>query len=135
MKPAVYKVVFDTNTFISAFVYGGRPEEAYRLALQRKITLITSPAIMQETARILKEKINWDRDKIEEVLRQIAQVAKIVRPKKTLKVIEDESDNRILEAAVKGKADFIVSGDKHLLSLKKFENLSIIKAADLILKI
>lgn len=132
MKPEAYKVVFDTNTFISAFVYGGRPEEAYRLALQRKITLISSPAIMQETARILKEKINWDENKIEEALKQIAQVAKIVRPKKTLKVIKDESDNKILKAAVESKADFIVSGDKHLLRLKKFENFSIIKAADLI---
>lgn len=128
----MYRVVFDTNTFISAFAYGGTPEEAYRLALQRKIILILSPAIMQEIARIFKDKIDWEGDKIKEALKQIARVSEIVRPKKRLKVINDEPDNRILEASIEGKADFIVTGDKHLLSLKKFEGISIIKAADLV---
>ncbi len=131
----MYRVVFDTNTFVSAFGYGGTPDEAYRLAIRRKITLLTSPAIMQETTRILKNKLDWETERIEDVLKQIARVSEIVRPKKTLQIIEDCPDNRILECAVEGKANFIVSGDKHLLALKEFQKIPIVRAAELVSKL
>lgn len=112
----MYRVVFDTNTSISVFAYGGTPEDAYGLAIRRKIILFTFPAIMQETARILKDKFKWEDQRIEDALKQIARISQIVRPKKTLKILNDRSDNRILECAAEGKADFIVLGDKHLLA-------------------
>lgn len=131
----MYRVVFDTNTFISAFAYGGTPEDAYRLALRRKIILLTSPAIMQETARILKDKFNWENQRIEDALKQIVRISEIVRPKKTLKILNDGSDNRILECAVEGKADFIVSGGKHLLGLKEFQKMPVLKVVELVSKL
>lgn len=129
------RVVFDTNTLVSAFSFGGTPDEVYRLAVNGKILLLTSPAIMQETARILKTKFNWEDNRLEAALKQIARVSEIIRPKKTLKVIEDDPDNRILECAVEGQANFIVSGDKHLLTLKEFQKIPIIKAAELVSKL
>jgi predicted nucleic acid-binding protein len=44
--------------------------------------------------------------------------------------LKDEADNRILECAVAGNADFIVSGDRHLLSLKEFRDIPIVRAAE-----
>ncbi len=131
----MYRVVFDTNAFISAFAYGGTPEDAYRLAIRRKVILLTSPAIMQETARILKDKFNWEDERIEQALVQIARVSDIVRPKKRIKLLDDEPDNRILECALEGKADFIISGDKHLLTLKQFQDIPVVKAVDLVSKL
>lgn len=126
------KVVLDTNTVISAYVFGGKPEEVFLLGISGEITLVTSPAIMREIADVLTRKMLWDETKVEQVIKQIARVSEIVRPKHTLSVIKDEPDNRVLEAAVAGKADYIVSGDKHLLELKKFEGVKIRKAAQLL---
>lgn len=126
------RVVFDTNTLISAFVFGGTPESAYRLILTGKIILVTSAPIMYEFARILKLKFQWEDDKIQRALKQIVRISDIVKPGKTIKVIDDDPDNRILEAAVAGKADFIVSGDKHLLKLKEFHGVQIVNANELV---
>jgi predicted nucleic acid-binding protein len=64
-------------------------------------------------------------------LKAIAKVGEIVTPRFTLDVIrEDPADNRILECAVAGKADLIVSGDRHLLKLKSYEGISIVRPID-----
>jgi predicted nucleic acid-binding protein len=57
-------------------------------------------------------------------------VAEVVKPSEKLCLLEDEADNRILECAVAGNADFIVSGDRHLLSLKEFRDIPIVRAAE-----
>ena len=126
------KVVLDTNTIISAYVFGGKPEEVFLLGISGEITLVTSPAIMREIADVLTRKMLWDETKVEQVIKQIARVSEIVRSKHTLSIIDDEPDNRVLEAAVAGKADYIVSGDKHLLDLDQFEGIKIRKAAQLL---
>jgi len=56
----------------------------------------------------------------------------IVYLKQKLNIIKDEPDNRILECAEEFKADFIISGDKHILDVKKFKGIKMLKPADYI---
>lgn len=130
------KVVFDTNIFISAFaIPGGRAEEAYLLGLRRKFTLYSSVPILTEAVRKLKEKFGWEKDKIIDFLRTIADVAILVKPQSHLYLLSDDPDNRILECAEEAKAGFIVTGDRHLLSLKHFKSTDIIPLSDFLKKV
>lgn len=124
------RVVFDTNIYISAFaIPGGKAEEAYLYAVKRKIQLYTSIPILTETARILQTKFKWDTMHITKLLKAIARIAIVVVPEKDIHILRDEPDNRILECAVKADAVLIVTGDKHLLGLKKNNNTDIISLA------
>lgn len=129
------KVVFDTNIFISAFVIpGGKAEAAYSHALRKDFTLYSSVAILTETAQKLREKFGWQQDKIASLLKAIAKVAIVIKTKPHLHHLTDEPDNRVLECAEAVGADFIVTGDKHLLFLKHFQNSDVVRLADFLKK-
>jgi len=125
------KVVFDTNVFISAFVIpGGKAEEAYLRAVKGDFALYSSVAILTEMAQKLREKFSWQEDRIAHLLRVVAKIAIIIKTQPRLHVLADEPDNRVLKCAMEVKADFIVTGDKHLLSLKHFQEIDIITLSD-----
>lgn len=121
------RIVFDTNIFISAFVIpGSKAEEAYVRGLRGEFILFSSVAILTETAQKLRVKFGWEENKIRGFLKAVARVATIIKTRPHLHFLSDEPDNRILECAVAAKADIIVTGDKHLFSLKYFQNISVI---------
>lgn len=125
------KVVFDTNIFISAFVIpGGKAEEAYLNALRGDFHLCSSVPILTEIAQKLREKFGWEQDRITRLLKTIAKVATVVKPQPHLHLLADDPDNRILECAIAAEASFIVTGDKHLLSLKHLQNIEIVRLSD-----
>lgn len=125
------RVVFDTNVFISALISpDSKAEEAYLLAIEGKVELYTSVAILTEIAGKLRDKFLWDDEKISAAVKHINRSAKVVRPKVKLHILEDIPDNRILECAKEAEAHLIVTGDKHLLGLKQFEGIGITKIAD-----
>jgi putative PIN family toxin of toxin-antitoxin system len=125
------KVVLDTNIFISAFaIPGGKAEEAYLNAVRGNFNLCSSVAILTETAQKLRDKFGWDEDKITRLLKTIAKIATIIKSQPRLHLLTDEPDNRILECALAADADLIVTGDKHLLSLKHFQNAKIVRLSD-----
>lgn len=125
------RAVLDTNVLVSAFVFpGGAPEAVYRLALEGRIELVTSPALLAEFARVLTEKFGRDDHAVREAVAQISSVAVVVRPVDRLEVIrEDPDDDRVLEAAVEGQAGTIVSGDRHLLRLGLWRGIRIVKSS------
>ena len=129
------KVVFDTNIFISAFVIpGGKAEAAYSHALRKHFTLYSSVAIRTEVAQKLEEKFGWQQDKITSLLKAISKVAIVIKTEPHLHHLADEPDNRVLECAEAVGADFIVTGDKHLLFLKHFQNSTVVRLADFLKK-
>lgn len=129
MKPRI-KVVFDTNIFISAIIFGGNPRRCLELARIKEIELVTSSAILLEVARKLGEKFSWNESEIGDAIESLSVFIKIVSPQKRIyKIKQDYADNRILEAALEANADYIVSGDKkHLLSIKSFKGIPIVGA-------
>ncbi|MBI2088215.1 MAG: putative toxin-antitoxin system toxin component, PIN family [Deltaproteobacteria bacterium] len=125
------KAVFDTNIFISAFIVpGSQGEKAFLLARQKRFELFTSVPILTETANKLREKFDQSDEDIKEALKMISRAAEVLKPSLKLDVLEDIPDNRILECGVEAKADVIVTGDRHLLKLKKFQGIPIVRLAD-----
>ena len=125
------KAVFDTNIFISAFVIpGSQGDQAFLLARRKRFDLYTSVAILTETANKLREKFDQSEDDIKLALRLISRAAKVLQPAARLKVLSDGPDNRILECAVEAGADIIVTGDRHLLKLKKFQEIPVVRLVD-----
>jgi len=130
-KPSGVRVVFDTNVYISAFTYPkGVPFRIWQQAVEGRFALLVSPAIMREMAKVLR-RFEWQEPEILRNLKLVAKVAQIFAPTMTLAAVsDDEMDNRILECALAGKADLVVSGDRHLLRLKSYEGIGIVRPAD-----
>ena len=128
--PVMLKVVFDTNVYISAFItQGSKAEDAYLLAIKKRVELYTSVPILTELAKKLREKFKWDDRNITSALKHISRVATVIKPHIEVALLQDEADNRILECARASNANLIVTGDKHLFSLKQFEGIGIARIA------
>jgi putative PIN family toxin of toxin-antitoxin system len=124
------KVVIDTNVFISAFYLPeSRPANVVLLARRKTILNLISPQILKEVERIIKKKLLWDNSKTQSAVRRIKNFSEEVRPQERLAIIADDPDNRILECAVAGQADFIISGDHHLIDLENYQGIKIINPA------
>ncbi len=122
-------VLLDTNIIISAIGFGGKPREILTLVLEKRISAITSPVLLAELEDIIFKKfppLSPEYKKIEKLIRK---KFKIVEPKKTLQIVKDKADNRVLEAAMEGDCRYIVTGDKELLTLGSFRKIQIITAS------
>jgi putative PIN family toxin of toxin-antitoxin system len=125
------KVVFDTNILISIFLApGGQAERAFMLAKRKKVALFTSIPILTEFARKLREKFGVGEREITAALRLISRAGTIVKPRQDIHLLRDDPDNRILECALEAMADVIVTGDRHLLKLRSFQGIAIIRLRD-----
>lgn len=125
------RVVADTNVYISAVLFGGKAEEIIKLARECKIELLISETILAEIAGVLKRKFDWFDWQISELIKDIRAITTLVTPILTLSVIkEDEPDNRVLECAIEGKVQYIISGDEHHLQpLKQYQGIEILSPA------
>ncbi len=130
--PPKPRVVFDTNIYISAIIFGGSPRICLEAARGGDIELFTSKSILFELSSKLRDKFDWSGEDIKEVVVGISKFAQIVAPKEKVSAIKpDPSDNKILEACLEAKADFLISGDKkHVLPIGKFRGTKIISAAE-----
>ncbi|MGB8536237.1 MAG: putative toxin-antitoxin system toxin component, PIN family [Acidobacteriaceae bacterium] len=125
------RVVADTNIFISALVFGGLPGSFLDLAFMRSFQVVTSPILLDELDEKLRLKFGLSTNDADLVRAKLEKNALVVNPGIALKVIvEDPDDDRVLECAVAGKADYIVSGDRHLLKLRSFQGIAIVTARE-----
>ncbi|OGW17240.1 MAG: putative toxin-antitoxin system toxin component, PIN family [Nitrospinae bacterium RIFCSPLOWO2_12_FULL_45_22] len=123
------KVVYDTNLIVSAALKKeSLPALLLSLALEDKVRLFISPALIKEYEEVLKRpRFKLGHNEIMELIEEINQKATIVKPTKKLDIItEDEADNRILECALKAKADFIITGNKKHFRFERFKGIRII---------
>ena len=125
------KVLADTNVLISALLFGGQPRQVLKLAIEKKIFLISSPALLIELMGVLGRKFGWEDKKLQVLEKRLRKLVILIEPKQTVDIIKDDpADNRVLECAQAGRVDFIVSGDKHLLTISKFKGVSILSPAE-----
>ena len=129
-----YIVVFDTNILISAlFSQTGSPFRALALAKIGQIESVTCQEIMDEFLEKLLLKFKFSEDKAQSAIDEILRVSRIVEISGTLKAVpNDPDDDMVIECAVVGNASHIVTGDKHLLSLVKYQDIAIAKATDFV---
>ena len=128
------KIVLDTNTLVSAIGWEGPPARILRACRAGRFDLITSPRLLEELTRIVtypKLRVIAKHPELPEILKWLHAAEHLVYPKKTVGIITvDPPDNRILECAVEGRADLIVSGNRHLLRLKLYEGIPIVRPID-----
>jgi putative PIN family toxin of toxin-antitoxin system len=129
------RVVFDTNVFISGLIFGGKPQVAMEFVLSDGCTLIVSEPILEELGRKLLTKFGWLNPAVDSAVKTIRDSATAVAPDLVLTDCVDPDDNMFLEAAVEGRADCVVSGDQHLLRMKRFRGIEILTVSDFLLRI
>lgn len=133
------RLVLDTNVFVSAILNSrGKPAFILKLALRGVVELVISRAMIEEMNNVLHypkllkllKKNRVSLEDVEGFINNIDTIAWITKGELLLEVIkEDPTDNIILACAVEGGADFIISGDSHLLKLAKFEEIEIVAPA------
>lgn len=121
------KVVFDSNILISALVFpGGHGEAALRRIVEERDQLVISKPILDELLGVLARKFARDAEELAHAAIFLSELGIFVRPRRRLRVVKDDPDNRILECAVAGRARAIVTGDKALLALGEDRNIRIL---------
>lgn len=114
-------------------LFQGKPGQILELVLEKHIRAITSKIILSELEETLVKKFTFSEEKIKQIEKIITKFFVLVYPGKqfsVLKDFDDNDDNRVLEAAVEGGCDFIVTGDKELLELKTFKRIKILTASE-----
>jgi len=128
MKP---RVVLDSNVVISGLLFKGPPRIIIDKALTGEINLFTSTRLVEEVSGVLNLKFKFATQAIRATIEAIKDLAYLMEPEEAIRqIIADPDDDRVLECAVQAKAHAIVSGDKHLLSLKQFRNILILSPAE-----
>lgn len=121
------KVVFDTNILVSALVFpGGRGEAALLRIAGERDRLLLSRAILDELLGVLARKFARDPEELARVALLLSDLSIPVKPRRRLRVVKDDPDNRVLECAATGGADAIVTGDADLLELGEYHGIRII---------
>ena len=129
MAESPVRVVLDTNTLISALVYGGNPQKVLVLALNKRIRIITSPILQAELVDIIAKKFPLSLDDMHLLKEEMQKSFVIVHPHIALDIVRDNDDNRVLEVAVEGDCNFIITGDRDLLELCKYKKIKIVTPA------
>ena len=130
------RAVLDTNILVSALITkkSSAPLQLYKAFTIKQFLLITSPSILAEVEDVINRKkvIKYHRRNLEqrkEIMKQLVKLSYVTLESVTTEdvIIErDPDDDKFLDAAIEGNADFIVSGDRHLLDLKAYEGIKIL---------
>jgi putative PIN family toxin of toxin-antitoxin system len=132
----VKRIVLDTNVTVSAFFWKGYPRVVYDLAREGKVTLLSSLKMEAEFIRVLAySRFRLTPAEIVPIVNNLRKYVQFVEIKSKVDVVkEDLTDNIFLECALDGKADYIISGDHHLLNISSYEGIQIIRAKDFLIK-
>lgn len=126
------KVVLDTNILISALGWKGKPKQIFQQCAKGILELFTSKEQIKELNRVMNyPKFKFKDEQKETFSSIVLETATLVEIKGDLKVIEkDPDDDIILEIALISNADYIISGDPHLLNLEEFRGIKILSASE-----
>ena len=124
------KIVLDTNILISAFGWKGKPNEIFGKIISGEFKLVMSQKQLEEVEMVIdypkfcftpKQKSNF--------LRILLTIVNIVETSNKLRMVKDDpKDDVILESAIENNVEFLISGDEHLLKIKKYNNTRIVTA-------
>lgn len=131
------KAVLDTNVLVSAaLVPGGNPHRIMETSKLGRFELVTSEALLEELESVLARRriarrLGWSDAARSQFLEGIQESSTIVLPQKEItRMTVDPEDNRVLEAADEGQADYIVTGDRDLLQIVEHEGVRIVTPAE-----
>lgn len=129
---AKVRIVPDTNVYVSALLWTGIPHRLLRLAEEGELTLVTSPAIMEELREVLRRpkfrlRIRSLQTSVAELMESLLSVLEVIPDSAIEPVIRrDPDDDKILACADAADVPWLISGDDHLLSLKRYKGIAIV---------
>lgn len=125
------RVVFDSNVLLAALLIPeGRAAAAVENIHDGSDDLVLSPPLLREILSVLSRKFSRDKEELSRVAVVLGEMGEIVDPSRRLTVFRDEPDNRILECAIEGNAEVIVTGDKTMLALGEYEGIRLVSLAE-----
>jgi uncharacterized protein len=122
------RVVLDTNVIVSAILFGGKPRQILKAGISGTIRIHISNTLVAELQGVLqKPKFGFNSQIIQSIIAEMTSLAEWVEPKEHFDLIDDDpADNQVIDCAIEAKADYIISGDRHLLNLGKCGNTLIV---------
>ena len=125
------KIVVDTNVLILGIFFGGFPRRILTSIINKQLTACATTEIINEYEEIVEEMIGRKQGHLNRtILAPLIQIMEIIEPVSHIKVCRDPDDDKFLECAKDSHALYVVSGDKDLLVIEKYENIQIITAKD-----
>lgn len=123
--------VFDTNILFSATGWRGNPFQCVERARAGEIQVVTCPELIEELAEKLEARLHFPKDQVAETIADYLGFLRLTQIPKVLDAVpRDPEDNMVLECAIEGRAQYIVSGDNDLLVLKEFRSIKIVRASE-----
>ena len=120
------RVVVDSNIYVSALLFGGKPRQVIALGESRLLDIYSSEPIKNEVEHVLRDKFRWSKERVAAATGYLWSLSRPVDPQFTVSDCRDPDDNRVLECAIEAKAAFIVTGDQHLLDLDPYRGIAIL---------
>lgn len=122
------RAVIDTNVIVSGVLFGGKPRQVIQAALEGAAEICISEELLEELSNVLRRpKFALDSRLIHSILSELTGLARWVEPGKKHQIITDDpADDRLVDCAVAGKAQYVVTGDKHLLRLGQFNDIGMV---------
>jgi putative PIN family toxin of toxin-antitoxin system len=125
------KIVVDTNVLISGIFFGGFPRKILSAIVGRKITACATAEIIDEYEAIVQEMIERKQGHFDRtILTPLIQSMEVIETVTNIEICRDPDDDKFIECAKDSHAFYIVSGDKDLLVLEKYEDIQIVTAKD-----
>jgi putative PIN family toxin of toxin-antitoxin system len=138
MSEMLLNLVLDTSTLVSAFFWEGNESELLEKIEQGRAKLFTSQDILFEIEDVIRRpKFSQIMCQAgltpDQIIQKIIALSNLVIDKElNIDVCRDKKDNKFLECAENAKADYIISGDEDLLSLKEFHGIKIVKTSKIL---
>lgn len=128
------RVVCDTSTLVSALLYRGNERKLLDLATEGRVLLFSSEPILSELEEVLsRSRFDLSLSKQSALVHSLRKVSTLVVPRRRIRFVEaDPDDDKLLECAAEAHADYLVSGDHHLLSLGRFEDVCVVSTTTLL---
>jgi putative toxin-antitoxin system toxin component, PIN family len=124
------RAILDTNVLISAVIATGTPHEVVVAGYSGEYQILVSVATLmefRETLHKYPDRFGLSEAEIQTEVETLRYFAEFVEPDVEFDIVDaDPDDNKFLEAAVAGNAEYVVSGDQHLLDIEGFRGIEIV---------
>lgn len=131
------KITIDTNFLVSSTQWDYSVAHKLLIKLIKKdVEIFTTKEILDEFSKVLSRDFKYNPEEINNILEKVLAFVKIVDPKEKIEIVKDDpEDNKVIECAVESLSEYIITYDKHLLNLKEYKGIKIIKPEELFSKL
>ena len=128
------KVNVDTNVLISATQWDySVAHKLLKKFILSDAEIFTTQDILDETAEVLERDFGYNKEEVKNIIEKILLFVKLIEPKQKVEIIKDDpDDNKVIECAVESSSDYIVTYDGHLLKLKDYKGIKIMKPEEIL---